>query len=172
MAEIGHVLPFPLSESHEGIISHQGSAFHLSPNVALNSLLTWFPWLLFQSQHYQMVFLNCNRDCLLLPAFQVLKWLLSTSWTMSKFHDVVQQGPLVTWLPHPYLLPSPPVCSLLLHPFCNSLNAWNAFLPLFYLENSYSPARFIRCHSSVTFHCPSLLPPLWGDYQGLLLSVF
>lgn len=137
-----------------------------------NSLLTWFPWLLFHSQHYQMVFLNCNCDCLLLPAFQVLMWLLSTSWTMSKFHDVVQQGPLVTWLPHPYLLPSPPVCSLLLHPFCNSLNAWNAFLPLFYLENSYSPARFIRCHSSVTFHCPSLLPPLWGDYQGLLLSVF
>ena len=93
-----------------------------------NSLLTWITWLLFHSQHYQMILLNCNRDCLLPLAFQV-KWLLSTSWTMSRFHDVVQQGPLVTWLPHPHLLPSPPVSSALLYPFCNSSNAWNAFLP-------------------------------------------
>lgn len=35
-----------------------------------------------------MIFLSCNQDCLLPAVFQLLKWLLSTSWTMSKFHDV------------------------------------------------------------------------------------
>lgn len=108
----------------------------------------------------RMIFLNCNRDCLLPPVFQVLKWLLSTSWTMSKFHDVVPQRPLVTWLPIPTsCLRLPLVCSVPLHPFTAIHWAWNAFLPLFYLEGSSSPARFIRCHSSFHSTAPPLLPP-------------
>lgn len=41
------------------------------------------------------------------PTFKVLKWLLITSWTMSKFHDVVHEAPLAIWLSHYYLLPPP-----------------------------------------------------------------
>ena len=114
-----------------------------------------------------MIFLNCNRGCLLPPAFQVLKWLLSTSWTMSKFHDVVPQGPLVTWLPHPYLLPSPAsgvlcaVTSLL--QFTECLECLPA---LVLLRRFLLPSKIHQVSLLIPFHRPSAPSSALGRLPG------